>query len=175
MASNVAHIAAQVERLTGRFTERLAEDQPVHFVGHSLGGIMIMQTLAQHPVANVGRVVMVGTPFQGSAPANNLQKRRWGQAVLGKTIVEWAGVKAENLPPGLQVGTIAGTRAFGMGSVFTRLQHPHDGTVSLAETHVPFATDRLTLHVTHTEMLMSSAVTAPMARFLHTAKFSIGQ
>lgn len=115
---------------------------------------------------------MVGTPFQGSAPAQRLKSTRVGRFLLGKSIVQWQGVDACAMPPGLEVGTIAGTRQLGMGSMLGKLDVPHDGTVSLRETHVPFAADHLAMHVTHSEMLMSSSVTAQIVRFLLSGKFN---
>lgn len=161
---NVAELAKYIDALPGT--------GPVHLVGHSLGGIMIMQTLATHTFKHLGRVVMVGTPFQGSAPAQKLKNMRFGPLLLGKTIVQWQGVHAKDLPPGLEVGTIAGTSPLGMGRVWAELESPHDGTVSLNETHVPFATDRTVMKVTHSEMLISPAVTAQIVQFLESGKFS---
>lgn len=161
---NVAQLAAHVQALPGNGL--------VHLVGHSMGGIVIMQCLARHPFARLGRVVMVGTPFQGSAPAQRLKSTRVGRFLLGKSIVQWQGVDACAMPPGLEVGTIAGTRQLGMGSMLGKLDVPHDGTVSLRETHVPFAADHLAMHVTHSEMLMSSSVTAQIVRFLLSGKFN---
>ena len=103
---------------------------------------------------------MVGTPFQGSAPANRLKATRYGKLLLGKTLVQWRSVDVDDLPAGLEVGTIAGTSPLGIGRLLSRLEDPHDGTVSFSETNVPFATDRLMLHVTHSEMLVSALVTA---------------
>ncbi len=160
---NVAELA--------RYIESLGHDAPVHLVGHSLGGIMIMQCLATHRFNNLGRVVMVGTPFQGSAPAQKLKAMRFGPLLLGKTIVQWQGVHAKDLPPGLEVGTIAGTSPVGIGRMWSALDIPHDGTVSVSETHVPFATDRTVMKVTHSEMLISSAVTAQIVQFLQHGQF----
>ena len=162
---NVAQLAAHIEALPG--------DGPVHLVGHSMGGIVIMQCLACHSFARLGRVVLVGTPFQGSAAVQKLKATRLGRWLLGKSIVQWTGVAAGDMPTGLELGTIAGTRPLGVGKLLGRLESPHDGTVSLRETHVPFATDRVLLPVTHTEMLVSSKVTVNMVRFLQHGKFAI--
>lgn len=150
----------------------LPADQTVHLVGHSLGGIMIMQCLAQHEFPNIGRVVMVGSPFQESSAMQRVKATRYGHMLLGKTIVQWRGVHARDLPHHLEVGTIAGTSPFGMGRMFGPLDVPHDGTVTLAETHVPFATDRIVMKVTHSEMLISPSVTQQIVEFLKTGHFA---
>ncbi|HMS26488.1 MAG TPA: alpha/beta hydrolase [Burkholderiaceae bacterium] len=159
-----------VDKLAGHI-RALSASQTVHLVGHSLGGIMIMQCLSNHRFDNLGRVVMVGTPFQGSAPAIRLKATRIGHFLLGKTIVQWQGVQANDMPVGLEVGTIAGTSPIGMGRLIGRLEHPHDGTVSVKETHVPFAKDHIMMPVTHSEMLLSKPVSQQMIRFLQTGNF----
>jgi pimeloyl-ACP methyl ester carboxylesterase len=137
-----------------------------------MGGIVILQTLARHPVERLGRVVLVGTPFQGSAAADGLARSRPGRFLLGRSMSQWRGVGADELPPGLELGTIAGISPLGVGRLVAKLPLPHDGTVSLAETQVPFATDRLVLPVTHSEMLVSARVTAQIVAFLRSGTFA---
>ena len=163
LVHNTAALAAHVRALP--------RGVPVHLVGHSLGGIVIIQCLATQALPQVKRAVMVGTPFQGSAPAQRLMGTAWGRVLLGKTILQWHGVQAKDVPKGLQIGTIAGTRPIGMGRVLGKLQSPHDGTVSLAETEVPFATDRLVMHITHSEMLVSPQVSEHIVHFLRHGGF----
>lgn len=160
---NVSQLASHIKALP--------TNEPVHLVGHSLGGIMIMQCLAKHKFDKLGRVVMVGTPFQSSGPAQKLKATRLGRFLLGKTIVQWNGVHAKDLPKGLEVGTISGTSPLGLGRLIGGLVAPHDGTVSVKETQVPFAVDRAVLPVTHSEMLVSSSVAAQIVRFLQTGQF----
>jgi pimeloyl-ACP methyl ester carboxylesterase len=164
LSDNTAKLAAHINSLS--------PDRPVHLVGHSLGGIIIMQCLSQYRFAKLGRVVMVGSPFQGSSAMQRLKATRYGHFLLGKTIVQWRGVDTRDLPKDIQVGTIAGTSPYGMGIVFGQLEPPHDGTVTLAETHVPFASDRLVMKVTHSEMLISPGVTQQIISFLRAGRFS---
>jgi hypothetical protein len=148
---------------------------PVHLVGHSMGGIVILHTLARYRLLRLGRVVLVGTPFQGSAVAHRLQAHPAGRWLLGRSIVQWRPTGAAELPTGVQLGTIAGTTPLGMGCLVSRLQHPHDGTVTLAETRVPFATDSVVLPVSHTQMLVSTEVTLQIVRFLRSGAFDHGR
>ena len=85
--------------------------------------------------------------------------------------MQWQGVQAKDMPKDLEVGTIAGTSPIGMGRLIGRLEYPHDGTVSVKETHVPFAKVHIVMPVTHSEMLVSKPVSQQMIRFLQTGGF----
>ncbi len=61
---------------------------------------------------------------------------------------------------------IAGSRAVGIGRVFADLPVPNDGTVCVDETALPGASAQLVLDVSHTGMLLSSAVAAATVQFL---------
>jgi pimeloyl-ACP methyl ester carboxylesterase len=158
-------------RRLGAALQALPPSVPVHLVGHSLGGLVILQALARQPVQRLGRVVLVGSPFQGSAVAQVLQCSPAGRWLLGRSVAQWKSLCADELPPGLQLGTIAGTSPLGIGRLFAALVPPHDGTVSLAETHVPFASGRLMLPVTHSQMLVSADVARQIEAFLRTGTF----
>lgn len=149
----------------------------VHIVGHSLGGVLALYTLATHRDLPPGRVVCLGSPLSGSRAAAALHRRGWSRRILGRTIVscvverpasEWAGgVTAER-----DVGVIAGTSALGFGRVITTFEGDNDGTVTVAETRLPGATDHLLLPVTHTAMVFSPDVARQTATFLKHGHFS---
>src|SRR5690606_29400575 len=114
--------------------------QTVHFVGHSLGGILILKLLMAHTDIPPGRVVLLGVPVRGSRVARRIQALGLGPLLLGKAASvltvqhepEWDGRR--------EVGVIAGTRGLGVGRLFCRLLAPHDGTVTVAETAITNAT-----------------------------------
>ena len=68
-------------------------------------------------------------------------------------------------------GVIAGDRAFGMGRLIGPLPKPNDGTVTVAETRLPGATDHIVLPVTHLSMLWSGAVADEVIAFLRDGRF----
>ncbi len=70
-------IAANAARLQ-QFLSGLDADT-VHFVGHSLGGLLILRLFADFPEQRPGRIVLLGTPYAGSATARNLARRAWGR------------------------------------------------------------------------------------------------
>jgi len=57
----------------------------VHFVTHSLGGILLRQYLAHHSISKLelGRVVMLAPPNHGSLVVDSLRRRAWGRWILG--------------------------------------------------------------------------------------------
>ena len=71
----------------------------------------------------------------------------------------------------LEIGAIAGTVAFGLGRMVTRLPKPNDGVVCVDETNFPALRDHLALPVGHTVMLASPRVARQTAAFLRTGAF----
>lgn len=142
----------------------------VHFVGHSLGGLVILQALRQAGLPR-GRVVLLGTPVQGSRVAQRLSRYGPGRWLLGKS-TEGGLLQAE--PPwdyDRDIGIIAGTLPVGIGRVFSDLPGEHDGTVTVAETEVAGATDRIVVPVTHTGLVVSRAVARQVCAFLQHGYF----
>jgi hypothetical protein len=84
-----------------------------------------------------------------------------------------AGV--QHVPPGWQVGVIAGTRGLGAGRLLQRLPEPHDGTVAEIETRLDGETDRLLLPVSHTGLVLSPTVARAVNGFLSTGQFATSE
>ncbi len=140
----------------------------VHWVGHSLGGLIVLHYLAARPALPPGRVVLLGSPLAGSALAARLGRNRTGRLAVGAAR-SWLEQGAAP-PPRRQVGMIAGTRALGFGRLMGG-SPAGDGTVALAETHHPALTGRIELPVTHSGMLLSSTVVRAAAVFLARGTF----
>jgi pimeloyl-ACP methyl ester carboxylesterase len=144
----------------------------VHFVAHSLGGLVVMQLLQDFPGQRAGRVVLLGTPYLGSHVARYLARRVWGRSLCGLSLdgallgdgPRWTG--------GRELGVIAGTLPFGGGWIAPGLPKPNDGTVAVAETVVTERSDSITLPVTHSGLVCSTAVARQVAHFLATGRFS---
>lgn len=152
-----------------------SRDQPgdvVHFIGHSLGGLLTLRMLDIDPDPRTGRVVLIGSPWNGSAAARAVRRWPGGETLLGRTLTQWHSNLLPDPGSRREIGVIAGSLGFGVGSLLTRLQRPHDGTVSVAETRLPTMADHLVLPVTHTGMLTSARVAREACAFLKSGRFA---
>lgn len=144
----------------------------VHFVGHSLGGLLLLHLFALFPEQRPGRVVFLGTPAAGSGVARRMQNIPLLRPLLGRTVE--AGLVG-GAPPWNgehDLGIVAGTVGLGIGRLIGGLERPHDGTVTLAESEVQGARERITVATTHTGMLFSSATARQVCAFLRTGRFA---
>ena len=155
-------------------TERLAsfarDIGPAHFVGHSMGGLVMLEALTRHPETAVGRVVLLGASAKGNFAGRRLARHAPGRWMLGKSLPLWQErdarwTRAEHL------GVIAGTWPIGLGAMLGRLEGPNDGVVTVAETAVEGMSERISLPVGHSQMLISAHVAAQVAVFLTDGKF----
>lgn len=147
--------------------------QQLHFVGHSLGGIVILRALQLTDDLPPGRAVLLGTPSQGSKAAQGVARiLPFGKAILGAAVNaeivefeprEWRGHR--------DVGVIAGSMGLGLGRLFADLNADHDGTVLVEETLLPGAKDHITLSTSHTGMLFSAEVAEQAGYFLRNGSF----
>lgn len=151
-----------------------AQDVPeLHFVGHSLGGLVILRALEITDDLPPGRAVLLGTPSQGSKAAQGVARVvPFGKVLLGASINaecidfqprEWRGHR--------DVGVVAGSASLGLGRLFADLNSEHDGTVLVEETRLPGSKDHIILPVSHTGMIFSSEVADQALYFLRTGSF----
>lgn len=171
VASSMSDIAARL----GEFARGLRAER-LHFVGHSLGGLVIYRTLEHVTDLPPGRVVFLGTPAVASRAALGAAERLASASkLLGRCVAEELLTEQSRCwEIDRQLGIIAGTRRVGLGHLFTTLDGDNDGTVAVSETRLPGATDFITLPVGHMGLLMSVRVTREICRFLEEGRFSIG-
>lgn len=143
----------------------------LHIVAHSMGGLLALRMLEAHPGIRCERLLLLGSPYTGSASAERLAQFPGGSLLLGRSIRQWLD-EPRPLPRAGAVGIIAGTRGLGLGAMIgSELSRPHDGVVSVAETAVPGVSERITPHVGHTEMLVSDEVARQCCAFLREGRF----
>jgi pimeloyl-ACP methyl ester carboxylesterase len=162
-----------VTRTLGHNTSRLAKFirkhavGHTHLLGHSLGGVLALQTLQEHPDLPVDKVLCLGSPLCDSSAGRRFIKYAPGRAMLGKTLPEAVFDQPLAVWQGPQkVGVIAGTRAFGLGRFIALLPRPNDGMVAVSETCLPGIDDHLSLQVTHTGLVVSSSAAQQCVHFL---------
>jgi len=145
----------------------------LHFVGHSLGGLVIHRFLERFPDQPPGRVVFLGTPCVGSRAAERAGRFAPVAHLMGHSVAE------ELLQPRERrwtqqrpLGIIAGRQPVGFGQLFAQFDEDNDGTVSVTETCMPGATDHVVLPVSHLGMLISTQVAQETGLFLTQGHFS---
>lgn len=145
---------------------------PAHFVGHSLGGLVVLEALHRHPQIAIGRVVLLGTSVRGNLAGRRLARHALGRCLLGKSEPLWregCGARWTRPEP---LGVIAGTLPLGLGQMLGRLPGVNDGVVRLEETEVEGMADRILMRAGHSAMLVSARAAAQVAAFLTYGKFA---
>jgi len=169
--ASIRHGLAYNAEQLNKFLRSLPVDK-VHLVGHSLGGVLILHTLARFPNPQVDRVICLGSPLADSAPARDLARTRSGRRVIGRTLSDALSVMPLRSTGIAQpVGIIAGTKALGMGRLLGVLDRPNDGVVSVSETQCPGHADRLQLPVSHIGLIISAFAAEQTVAFIKHARF----
>ncbi len=172
--SVAATLDENADRLHGYLEQEGLGD--THLVGHSLGGVVALRMLSRYPAAANGRVVCLGSPLSGSRAAQFLGNRKWGRAIIGRSLPQvvmdqpagdWAIAVAQRR----EIGIIAGTTPVGLGRILTRFDGPNDGTVAVSETMLDGARDHLCMPVNHTGMVLSKDDARQTAAFLAHGEF----
>jgi triacylglycerol lipase len=148
----------------------------IHFVTHSMGGLVLRYYLSSRPVEELGRVVMLSPPNQGSEIAdamvgNSLYDRVNGPA--GAQLVTGpAGIAARLGPANFPVGIISGTEQTAFDSIMaSRIPGPNDGKVAVERAKLEGMSDFMVLPVNHTFMVNDEVVLAQTLHFLFYGAF----
>jgi pimeloyl-ACP methyl ester carboxylesterase len=143
----------------------------IHFVCHSLGGLVLLHLFDRHIIKQPGRIVLLGSPVNGSEVARRLYRSRFTRWSLGKSVERGLLGDRPVWMKWRDIGTIAGTIPIGMGLIVGGPEYPHDGTVSVEETHLGGSTDSLTYPASHFGLLYSEEVAMQVVTFLRAGKF----
>ena len=148
-------------------------DSRVHLVGHSLGGLVILRALHEQSDLVSGRIVLLGSPVQGSIIAQRVNPYRLSRWLIGRS-GEQALLGGRPRWHGRQsLGVIAGTMPVGVGLLLCGFDGPNDGTVAVSETRLEDASASLSLPSSHFGLLVSQPVAAAVCTFLKQGNFGV--
>jgi len=167
-----------IDNAVGEVKRKLADcaldGDVVHFVTHSLGGLVLRALLAAEPPGIPGRAVMLAPPNRGSEIADRLHQLGWLEPVMGSLAVQ-LGTDDDDLPqrlpaPSIPFGVIAGDYWINPAGPLW-LPSPHDGTVSVASTRLEGMSDHIVLPYTHTFIVNAGPVADQVDSFLRHERF----
>ncbi len=153
-----------------KFTHSL-DAHVVHFVCHSLGGLVMLHLFDKYIVEKKGRVVFMGVPVNGSQVARRLSSTLLTRWTVGKSIEHGLLGDRPVWKKWRDLGVISGNFPLGVGLFVGGPKLPHDGTVAVEETCLGGATDYLTLTVSHLGLLYSEEAAIQVITFLRAGKF----
>jgi triacylglycerol lipase len=172
--------SAELAHGIGAEISRLAPEGRLHFITHSLGGILlrVATALGVVPVERIARVVMLAPPNSGTELVNILTARPC-LATVYRQLAGPAGLELgvgpdsvpEHLPAvSFELGVIAGSRS--VNPVFSALiPRPNDGKVPVSRTSVSGMRDMLVLPYPHPFLMRASVAIDYAIRFLETGAF----
>ena len=175
-ASRQKSLAALVEDIhfnIAHFAQRI--DGALHFVAHSMGGLLTRAYLGKYRPHRLGRVVMLGTPNGGSEIADRLKNVSLYRAWFGPAGAQ-LGTRRDASTNALfpvvdyPVGVIAGNRSvYPTASLF--LPKPHDGRVSVENTKLDGMADHVVIGTSHPWLPGNRVAIAQTIAFLRDGRF----
>lgn len=147
----------------------------IHFVTHSLGGILVRQYLSNHDLPDLGRVVMLGPPNQGSAAVDELRDVPgfdWLNGPAGRQLGKGDNSVPLRLGPAdFELGVIAGNRTIDPITSAV-LENPDDGRVSVEDTKLDGMADFVVVEHSHAFMMRMPRTIELTKSFLRNGRFS---
>ncbi len=166
--------AAKLQRFV-RHLEKNSGTRTIHFVAHSLGGLLLRQFFNDYPDQCPGRVVTLGTPHTGSLVARRMGCNPFGKILLGKSYTNglrgdvplWQSKQGQTKR---EIAVFAGRNSIGVGRLIQSLPKPNDGTVAVTETYLEGMSQHRVFSTTHMGLLFSDEVAHAVCRFLREGR-----
>jgi pimeloyl-ACP methyl ester carboxylesterase len=165
-----APLDANVERLA-RFARDTTGSRAAHFIGHSLGGVLVLETLSRHPDLPAAGALLLGSPVRGSLAGRRFGAGRFGRWMMGASAPCWEA-RSPRWTRAAPLGVLAGTVAVGLGRIVGgRLPGVNDGVVCVEETAVDGMAAARQVAQPHSLLPISGLVARLAERFLRTGAF----
>lgn len=169
----IAEIVEALQAKMARFAEGCSGR--LHFVTHSMGGLVARAFIARHRPARLGHVVMLAPPNEGSEIADLLGGNLLYRAFFGPAGAELVTKRSEALCEVLgrvdyPLGVIAGDRSLDPVG-WLLLPGANDGRVSVERTRVAGMADHIVIHGTHTLIMNNPEAIAQVRHFLKHGRF----
>jgi len=168
----IAGLADDIHPEVARFAEREA---PLHFVAHSMGGLLTRAYIAKYRPDRLAGVVMLGTPNGGSEVADLLSGYRLYNAFYGPAGLELTTTstsRPDALPAvDYPVGVIAGNRFIDPVAGLLVLPKPNDGRVSVQSAMVAGMADHIVVKASHTGLPRHAGAIEQTIAFLRDGRF----
>ena len=167
-------IGTLADTLAAELADCCADADTLHFVTHSLGGILLRIWEREHEPRNLGRVVMLSPPNQGSGVAERIPSRLL-KLLMGPASVQLgtdSGSVPVQLPPAdFELGVITGDAT--LNPLFSAwLPGEDDGLVAVESAWVEGTDDFLVVPYSHTFIMYRERVIEEVLSFLRTGAFS---
>jgi pimeloyl-ACP methyl ester carboxylesterase len=162
-------LEANVSRFA-RFVRDSSGDRAAHFIGHSLGGVLLLEMLNRHADIPVASAVLLGAPVRGCLAGRRLgsaRMGRWMMGACGDICPEREAVWKRAAP----LGVIAGTLPMGLGRALGRLPGPNDGVVCVEEAMVDGMAASSLVPLGHSMLIVSATVGKLVERFFASGRF----
>jgi pimeloyl-ACP methyl ester carboxylesterase len=152
----------------------LQEDVKLHFVTHSLGGILVRALIADKRPSSLGRVVMLSPPNKGSETVDQLKNYSFFQKVFGPSSMQ-LGTGTDSLPNRLgpadfELGIITGDRTIDPISSWI-IPGEDDGKVAVEKTKLEGMADFRVVNVSHAYIMKNPEVVDEVLYFLKNGRF----
>jgi hypothetical protein len=168
------NIASLAKEYIPRAVAKCNSNVTIHFVTHSLGGIVLRKYLSENKLLALGRVVMLGPPNKGSEVVDVLKNVPGFEFINGPAGLE-LGTEINSVPNSLgpvtyPVGVIAGNST--INPILSQmLPNPDDGKVSVEKTKVQGMMDHIVVPVSHPFLMRNDHVIQQVKAFLKTGEF----
>jgi pimeloyl-ACP methyl ester carboxylesterase len=162
------------EQVIPEALDACGDSRPVHFVTHSMGGILLRQYLADNDIDQLGRSVMLGPPNQGSEIIDHYGNFPFFVRIGGPAGMQ-LGTGDDSLPRSLgpvdfELGVIAGNKSINP-ILSTTLPDKDDGKVSVESTRVQGMSDHIVMPVNHMFMMRDKDVISQVIHYLQDGQF----